>query len=292
VARDYGGAYGGQPGHGAQPPYPGQPGPGGPPEWTARPDPGLAARRRRNRVLAIALLVLGVAGLLVAVAGAVNQALPRRFTAVQRQQITDWEFGQRWRDLPAGTIFPASVSYPPPATLADDGSLTLNARRVGVARQASCAAAVDTTAAGVLGRDGCAALLRATYVDGTGSYVLTVGAAVLPTAAQATAAARSIAGVSGKAGLGSTVHTVQFKDTPAAGFSAQRRQLSGVVAAGTYVVLYTVGYADDRPREPVAADDSYTAVEMNSAGKGVARAVLAVLAAPVPAAKCPGAPGC
>jgi hypothetical protein len=231
-----------------------------------------------------------VAGLLVSVAGAVNQALPRRFTAVQRQQVTDWELGQRWRSLSAGTIFPASVSYPPPTALGADSSLKLDARRVGVAPQASCAAAVDSTAAGVLDRDGCAAVLRATYVDGTGSYVLTVGAAVLPTAAQAAAAAQAVGGV--KAVLGSTVHTVEFKDTLAAGFTASRRQLSGAVAAGPYVVLYTVGYADDRPREPVAADDSYTAGEMTSAGKGVARAVLTVLAAPAPTPSCPGAPGC
>ena len=33
--------------------------------------------------------------------------------------------------------------------------------------------------------------------------------------------------------------------------AGQRRQLSGSARAGTYVALYTVGYADTRPREPV-----------------------------------------
>ena len=77
----------------------------------------------------------------------------------------------------------------------------------------------------------------------------------------------------------------------AAGFSNTRRQLSGVLSAGTYVVLYTVGYADSRPREPVTGD-SYAHEEMMSAGAGAARAVLSVLAAPVPAPRCPGTPGC
>jgi hypothetical protein len=290
VAADYGGSFGGQPWHGAPPPHPGEPGRGGPPGWTPEPEPG-PPTRRRNRILAITVLVLGLAGFLVSAAGVLNQVMPRRFTAAEQTRITNWEFGQRWRALTAAAIFPASVSYPPPSVLADDPSLTLSAQRIGIARQASCAAAADRTAAGVLDKDGCAAMLRATYVDATDSYVMTVGAAVLPSAAKATAAARAIARAAGPGGLGSTVHTVQFADTPAASFTDGRQQLSGVISAGTYVVLYTVGYADGRPREPVAGD-SYTDKEMTSAGQGVARAVLSVLAAPVTAARCPGAPGC
>ena len=87
------------------------------------------------------------------------------------------------------------------------------------------------------------------------------------------------------------MHTVPFAGTPSAGFTNSRRQLSGAVAKGSYVVLYTVGYADGRPREPVARD-TYTDGEMTGAGTGVAQAVPAVLAAPVPTPRCPGAPGC
>jgi hypothetical protein len=87
------------------------------------------------------------------------------------------------------------------------------------------------------------------------------------------------------------VHTVPFAGTLAAAFTASRRQLSGAAAGGSYVVLWTAGYADDRPREPVAGD-SYTDQEITSAGSGVARAVLSVLAAPVPSPHCPGTPGC
>jgi hypothetical protein len=312
VATDYGGTSGGQPWHDGQPQYSGQPPPyggpplggpplggppyggapyGGPPyggpPGGAPPDHGLLTRRR-TRVLAITVLVLGGLGLVGFGIGALVQTMPRKFTAEQRQQITNWEFGQRWRDRPAGAIFPASVSYPAPTTLDDDPSLVLSAARVGVAKQASCASATDPAAAAVLGRDGCAAILRATYVDGTDSYVVTVGAAVLPGTAQAAAAARAIDGADG---VRSAVHAVPVNGTPAAAFTDKRRQLSGVVSAGTYVVLYTVGYTDTRPKEPVTGD-SYTDQEMTSAGTGIARDVLSVLAAPVPPPSCPGTPGC
>jgi hypothetical protein len=302
VATDYGGTYGDQPWRDGQPQYPGQQPYGGssygesshggpsyerPPGWTPAPDRGHLARRR-TRILAITALVLGVLGLVGFGAGTLVQLMPRKFTAVQQQQITDWEFGKSWRDLPAGTIFPASVSYAPPTTLDDDTSLTLSASRVGVAKQASCASATDPAVASVLDRDGCSAMLRATYVDDTDSYVVTVGAVVLPGADQAATTLHAIAGI---VALGSAVHAVPFSGTPAADFTDRRRQLSGVLSAGTYVVLYTVGYADSRPKEQVTAD-SYADQEMTSAGAGIARDVLSVLAAPVPPPRCPGAPGC
>jgi hypothetical protein len=268
-----------------QPPDSGQPY-GEPPRREPAPDPGVA-RRRRIRVISVAGLVLGLIGLIVFGIKAGVQMAPRKFTAAQQQQITDWEFGQRWRDLPAGTIFPASVRYPPPAAL-DDPSLTLSAQRAGVAKQASCVSAADPAVAAVLVRDGCSAILRATYVDETDSYVVTVGAAVLPGVDEAETAKNTIAGV---VGLGSAVQAVPFKGTPAADFTDEQGQLSGVLTAGTYVVLYTVGYTGSRPMEQVTAD-GYAEQEMTSAGAGVAHDVLSVLAAPVPAPHCPGAPGC
>jgi hypothetical protein len=293
VATDYGGTYGSRPWHDAQPQYSHQPpygGPpyGGPPGWTPPPDRGLQARRRRIRIVAVTVLVLGSLGLVGFGIGALTQVMPRKFTAAQRQQITDWEFGQRWRDIAAGAIFPASVSYPAPVALDDGPSLTLSAQRVGVAKQASCASATDPAAAAVLDREGCAAMLRATYVDKTDSYVVTVGAAVLPGAAKAATAARAIASANGAR---SAVHAVPVKGTPAAAFTDKRRQLSGVVSAGTYVVLYTVGYTDTRPKEPVTGD-RYADAEMTSAGAGIAHDVLSVLAAPEPPPHCPGTPGC
>lgn len=293
MATDYGGTYGGKPWHDAQPQYTGQPPYGGPPygrppEWTPRPDRGLLARRQRSRIITIILLALGGLGLFGFGIGASLQVMPRKFTAAQQRQLTDWEFGKRWRDLAAGVIFPASVSYTAPSALDDDPSLALSARRVGLAKQASCASVTDPAAAAALDREGCVAVLRATYVDETDSYVVTVGAAALPGAAKAATAAQAIKSTGGAR---SAVHTVPVKGTPASGFTDKRRQLSGVVSAGTYVVLYTVGYTDTRPHEPVTRDD-YTDAEMTSAGAGVAHDVLSVLAAPVPPPHCPGTPGC
>jgi hypothetical protein len=235
--------------------------------------------------------VLGCIGVLVFGIEAGAAMAPRKFTTAQQQQITSWEFGKRWRDLPAGQIFPTSVRYPAPEALDDDPALALSAQRVGIAGQDSCAAAVDPAAAEVLDRDGCAAMLRATYVDATDSYVVTVGAAVLPGTAKAATAARAINGAAASGGLGPAVHTVPFKGTPAAEFGNEQRQLSGVVSAGSYVVLYTVGYTDSRTKQPVDSD-SYADGEMTSVGSGVAQAALAEVGAPVRPPHCPGTPGC
>jgi hypothetical protein len=237
----------------------------------------------------VTALVLGIAGLSVSSVGAAMQLLPRQFTTLQQRQITDWEAGKRWRVLPAGTIFPATVRYSPPAALGDAAGLTLTAKRIGIARQASCRAATDPAAAAVLARHGCEAVLRASYVDGTGSYVLTVGVAALPGAAQAKAANRELAG--GAGGVGAGVRTVRFTGTPAAGFTNSQRQISARVAAGSYLIFYTIGYTDGRPQVPITAD-RYADAEMTGVGAGVARAIGSVLGAPVPPPRCPGTPGC
>jgi hypothetical protein len=168
--------------------------------------------------------------------------------------------------------------------------LKLTASRIGIAKQAACrkatdpAAAVDPAAAAVLARHGCEAVLRASYVDGTSSYVVTVGVVVLPGVAQAEAANRELAS-------GDGVLTARFAGTPAAGFTEGRRQISAHIAAGSYLILYTIGYADDRPRVRITAD-SYADAEMTAFGAGVAQKVGSVLGASVPLPRCPGTPGC
>jgi hypothetical protein len=232
----------------------------------------------------ITALVLGIAGLVISLIGITPQLLPRQFTTLQQRQIADWEAGARWRALPAETIFPATIRYSPPTALGDAAGLTMTANRIGIAKQASCRAATDPAAAAVLARHGCEAVLRASYVDETSSYVVTVGVAVLHGAAQAKAATRELASDAG-------VLTVRFTGTPAAGFTNGRRQISARVVAGSYLIFYTTGYADDRPRVPITAD-RYADAEMTAVGAGVARAVGSVLGAPVPPPRCPGTPGC
>lgn len=235
-------------------------------------------------------MVVGVAGLVVALPGVTSQLLPRRFSAQQQREITDWETGKLWRVLPAGQIFPASVVYPAPSELADDPALRLTDSRVGISRQGSCAGATDAAVGSVLNRVGCEAMLRATYADGTDSYVITVGVAAMGGSTAAGTAARELAH-SRRAGGTAGVAAMPVKGTPAAAFTNSRRQLSGSVLAGPYLVFYTVGYADGRPRVPVAADH-YADEEMTDAGRGVAQKVRSEIDPPMSAPRCPGVPGC
>ena len=132
-----------------------------------------------------------------------------------------WEVSKRWRSLPAGDIFAPSVRYQLPAsTVADLTGVDLQAARVGIAPQSTCAAGTDAAAAGVLDARGCQALLRATYTDESATYVLTVGVAVLPSAAQASAAQAAIAAGAGGY-LDPGVHAVPFARYP--GWLLRRR---------------------------------------------------------------------
>jgi hypothetical protein len=252
-------------------------------------------RRGRGRLVAgIIVLVLGLTGLAVSLVGVGTQLLPRKFTSAQQKQIMAWEVGKRWRVLPAGKIFPASVGYKPPDFLVDGSPLSLAATRIGIARQASCKTAADSAAAQMLDSNGCAALLRATYVDGTDSYVMTIGVAAFPSTAQASAAQAELVaspetGSSGEVRPG--VQAARFAGTPASGFTDSRRQVSASISDGPYVVLYTIGYTDNRPRVPISADD-YADSEMISMGVGVANSVANVLGATPTPPHCPGSPGC
>ena len=276
MATEYGGAYGDKPWRHAAPSYGGQP-------------PYRARRGSQRPFAAIAALVLGVAGLAVALTGIAFQLLPRQFTLEQQRQISDWEVGKLWRTLPAGAIFPASLNYAVPTAVSDDSKLRLTAARIGIASQASCAAAMDPAAMGaVLARHGCEAMLRATYIDGTGTYVITVGVAAMPGSSQAKAAERELAGVGG---TGAGVRTAPVAGSLAAAFTDSRRQFSAITPAGPYVVFYTIGYTDDRPRVPVTADN-YADAEMTAAGQGVAHAVASKVDGPVATPHCPGTPGC
>ena len=237
--------------------------------------------------------MLGLTGFAVSVTGAADQVLPRRFTVAQQQAIVNWEEAARWREFAPGVIFSASVRYPPPAVLNDGTALTLAAARVGIAPQQTCQAAADRAIASVLNANGCQAILRATYANSTDSYVVTVGVAVLPSSRQARAAQAQLSGpgTAGRRGARGGVRAARFPGTVAAAFTDDRRQLSASLSAGPYIVLYTVGYSDNRPQVPVSGDQ-YADAEMTTLGESVARSVAKVLAAPPPVPHCPGAPGC
>ncbi|MGO9293319.1 MAG: hypothetical protein ACLP52_05440 [Streptosporangiaceae bacterium] len=265
-------------------------GTGGP--WTRR-GPARPARTRAWRFGAIALALLaGLCGLAIATAGVVSHILPRRFSVAQQRQIMTWETASRWRTRPAGEIFPAAVSYRLPGGAVDSGQpIQLTAYRLGIARQASCRAATDPAARSFLDRHGCTAVLRATYVDATGSLVATIGIAVLPSPA----AARAVAGDLTAAARGPQprpgVLPVRYAGTLAAAFGAAQRQLTLAGNAGPYVFMSAVGYTDGRPRVPVSSDQ-YVSAEMNSFSAGVANAIGLALGAPPAVPRCPGSPGC
>ena len=239
--------------------------------------------------------------LTVSAVGLAAQVLPRQFTVAQQRQIEEWQVSSRWQTLLAGQIFPARVSYSLPATVLQDASpLTLNALRVGIApQQANCGRGVTNAAAGtVLRRAGCRAVLRATYVDSTRSYAMTVGVAVLPTEAAAAGVNAGLAqprlaaagDAYGAGRLTAGVSVVRFAG-PAGELYDYNRQIAASFTDGPYVVMYAAGYADGRPRVPVS-QDSYAYSEMTRMAEGVAQSVAATLgAAPAPP-RCPGAPGC
>jgi hypothetical protein len=271
-------------------------------QWPRAPEVYRSRGRvRARRAAAIAALILGVAGFAVAAFGVAVQLLPRHFTASQQRQIEAWEVMRRWQTMPAGQIFPASVSYQLSAeVLKDTVPLSLDALRVSIAPQETdCAKAVTSkTAAAALRTNGCEAVLRATYVDATRSYVMTVGVAVLPNAAAATSAGSGLTTsrlavarqASGHGQLPAGILVVRFHGAGAGRYDYQR-QISRSFTAGPYLIMYAAGYSDSRPRVPVI-QDKYSDAEMTSMAEGVAQSVAHTLAARPAPPHCPGAPGC
>jgi hypothetical protein len=242
--------------------------------------------------------VVGLGGLVAAGIGISRQVMPRTFTPAQRRQIEAWELARRWRVTPKTSIFPFRIRYKLSGDqLGSSGALTLTARRLEIARQASCTrgTAAEVAVIRLLEQRGCEAMLRATYTDASSSLVLTVGVAVLRDRASAATAAgyltrNSAAGV-GAVTVQSVLRPVSVAGTPAAAFGVRQRQISWAVSAGPYLVVTTVGYADGRPHQPVASD-TYSYLEMTSMAGGVAIAVASPLGAPPPVPHCPGGPAC
>src|SRR5579859_6391899 len=95
--------------------------------------PGLVHPRpsRRRTVLLATLLVLGL-GLTAGAATGLTLELTRHATDAEISAATQAELGSRWQRLPAGTIFPATVSY------SDSQGNSVTAARIGIAPASSC----------------------------------------------------------------------------------------------------------------------------------------------------------
>jgi hypothetical protein len=247
--------------------------------------------RRGTRWTAMLLLLgLGLCGLAAAAVGVAHQLLPRQFTVVQERQIMAWDMTRRWRALSVGQIFPSTITYEVPAQAVNgDQGLMLDADRLEISPATDCASGVSGGAATVLAADHCSALLRATYLDSSGSMVATLGVAVLPDSQAATAAARALAARGQDLAL--AVRALPVAGTVASGFGDGQRQVADVEPAGPYVILSTAGFTDGR-RQVRLASDYYYDQEMTSLVKGLANAANGLLGTQPAIPRCPGSPGC
>ncbi len=238
----------------------------------------------------VLLLGLGLCGLAAAAVGVAHEVLPRQFTAGQERQIMAWDMTRRWRALSAGQIFPAAIAYrvSPQAVNASQG-LVLDAHRLAISPTAGCASGVSGRAATMLAADHCLALLRATYLDSSGSMVVTVGVAVLQDSQAAAAAARALTARGQDLAL--ALRALPVAGTVASGFGDGQRQLSDVVPAGPYVILTTAGFTDGR-RQVRLASDYYYDQEMTALVSGLTLATSNRLGAQPSIPRCPGSPGC
>ena len=245
------------------------------------------------RLLLAAGLLAALAGLVVSAGAAAVQFLPRHFSAAQRNQIMTWEVGKRWRSWPAGRIFPSAIDYTLPGSAFGGGeALSLRAQRVGIAPQASCRHATARPAGGLLVKRGCVAVLRATYQDTTQTFAVTVGVAVLPaTPAAGTPAAGAASALHNSRASQPWLRAVSFRHTATAHFAGRGHKIAWTGAAGPYLVLATVGYADGRPWLS-QGHDTYTKAELISLAAGVGHSVVSRLGATPPVPHCPGSPGC
>ena len=87
------------------------------------------------------------------------------------------------------------------------------------------------------------------------------------------------------------MRAVPFGHTLAASFGDAARQLSGISAAGPYLIMSTVGYADGRHRVHESADP-YDKDEMLSVADGISDWIGARIGASPSPRDCPGGPAC
>ncbi len=167
--------------------------------------------------------------------------------------------------------------------------MRLDARRAGIAPQAACAAVTDPVLAGRSWRRfGCLAVLRATYQDSTGAFAVTVGVAVLPGTSQVSSAVRVLPRTAPEPGL----RAVPVQQHPAVRLHPCGPLAVHRPAAGSYMVMSTVGYADGRHDDVRESADPYDKDEMLSVADGITNWSPGRSARPRRRRSCPGGPAC
>lgn len=199
-----------------------------------------AAGRRPRRALRMTITALGGVACLVTaiVTGTVARAeLTRPPTRAELSAAARAAVAARWRDWPAGRIFPSSLGYTTSLLTQE------RADRAGIAPGHGCPAALAGAVAGLARHDGCLALLRASYTDQLDGIVYTTGVLAFPSPARAAAFAHSAQADPLPAGL----RAFPLAGTGSARFTDAARETAVTRQAGPYVVLAVAGYADGRP---------------------------------------------
>lgn len=232
------------------------------------PLPGRGGGRRRGVAMACAALAGVVCLVTAVVAGSsARSELTRPPTAAERAAAASAAVAGRWQTWPAGRIFPATLGYVTNLLTHE------NARRVGISAADRCPAALDGAAAGLAERDGCRAVLRATYLDELQGVVYTAGVLAFGSPARAAAFASAF----GHSTLPAGLRAFGPAGTAAARFDDAARQKAVAEHAGPYVLLTVAGYADGRP---ASATGEHRASVFAPAGQ-LARELLTPLTLPV-----------
>jgi hypothetical protein len=117
---------------------------------------------------------------------------------------------------------------------------------VGIAPGKGCTTGIDPAPAAVLVKNGCSALLRATYVDQLQGIVFTVGVAALTDEHAATLAKDALVPAD-PTDPGAFLQALAFPRTVTARFTDTARQYASTGQTGPYVVLTVAGQIDGRP---------------------------------------------
>jgi hypothetical protein len=220
------------------------------------------------------VLAVATVNVLLGSVGLFQETRSRPLTDAERAKYVQEDVARRWQAWPVGMLFPEELEY---TAL---GRAQQFARRVGVAPEAPCASVTDSPVASVLRGHGCLAMLRATYVDQTSTFAITVGVAVLRDEGTRVETSARLP-VDDRVG----VRPVAFPGTVTDTFGAAQRQRTGWVGAGPYIVFSTVGYTDGRVRDSVSPEEPLNS-EMWPTAQSIAGRIARFLAEPPDVPRC------
>jgi hypothetical protein len=225
-------------------------------------------------VLLSTILAVSAVNVLLGAVGLLGETKSRPLTVAERARYVEEDVARRWHAWPAVLVFPEELEYVGLARAQQ------YARRVGIAPESPCRDAVDSPVASVLEEYGCRTLLRATYVDQTATFVITVGVAVLKDEESRVSAAGHLP-VDDRVG----VLPVAFPGTATELFGNAQRQRTGWVGAGPYIVFSTAGYVDGRTRDAVPPEELLHS-ELWPAAQSIAGRIARALGEPPQVPRC------